>query len=159
MMIRLPDGRDGGRRVSEPAALLDVLPTLIEAAGREAPADVRGVSWWGHLTRGEESPVDLDRVIFSEGVWRVVSATNGRDGLVFSGISAHSPLLSQGMISAALPGPAFDAWRGTDSETQARLAQAMMDWRERLPASPGGGQPLSEERRRILQQQGYWGMD
>jgi arylsulfatase len=159
MMIRLPDGRDGGRRVSDPAALLDVLPTLIEAAGLEAPADIRGVSWWGLLSRGETSPVDSDRVLFSEGVWRVVSATDGRDGLVFSGISAHSPLLSQGIKSAALPGPAFDAWQGTESEAQARLAQAMMDWRDGLPESPGGVQPLSEERRRILQQQGYWGMD
>ena len=149
MMIRLPEGREAGRRIAEPAALLDVLPTLLEAAGYESPVDARGVSWWGHLKRAEEVPVDADRVLFSEGVWRVV----------FSGLSAHSPLLAQGMKAAARPGPAYEAWAGTGESEEAALAVAMWEWRRTLPPSPAATAPLSEERRRVLQQQGYWGMD
>ena len=92
----------------------------------------------------------------SEGAWRVVSTTNGEGGLVFSGLSAHSPHLVEGMELASRPGPAFDAWPDTDDAEQERLAQALLAWRLSLPPSPGIDNELSEERRRLLQEHGYW---
>jgi hypothetical protein len=61
------------------------------------------------------------------------------------------------MEIATLPGPAFDAWPGTDEAEQQRLAQALVDWRGSLPPSPGTDDEVSEERRRLLQEHGYWG--
>ena len=39
LLLRFPDGRDAGRRVSEPVSLIDVLPTLLDIAG--VPAEER----------------------------------------------------------------------------------------------------------------------
>ena len=52
-MVRAPGVR--ARRVSEPVALADISPTVLELAGIEPPADLRGVSLSGAL-RGETAP-------------------------------------------------------------------------------------------------------
>ncbi len=83
-------------------------------------------------------------------------ATSADADLVLLKITApdHCP---EGMEIASLPGPAFDAWPGTDEAEQQRLAQALVDWRGSLPPSPGADDEVSEERRRLLQEHGYWG--
>ena len=42
LMIRLPGGESGGRRVEETVASVDVLPTILEYLGMRPPADVDG---------------------------------------------------------------------------------------------------------------------
>jgi arylsulfatase len=44
LIVRLPGGRDGGRRVAGLASSIDVLPTILAALGIAAPADVEGVA-------------------------------------------------------------------------------------------------------------------
>ena len=64
LIFHFPDGRYSGRRVSTPASLLDLLPTLLDLAG--VPADHRlpadGSSLLPYLA-GQEAP---DRAVFSE---------------------------------------------------------------------------------------------
>lgn len=62
LMIRLPGGVEGGRRVEDPVSLVDVLPTLLELVGlpHEFPTD--GVSLVGAM-RGEEL---AERALFAE---------------------------------------------------------------------------------------------
>ena len=44
LVIAFPGRRHAGRRVDQPARLLDVLPTVLDAAGAESPPHVRGTS-------------------------------------------------------------------------------------------------------------------
>ncbi len=45
LIVKLPDGRHGGRRIRQPVSLLDVLPTVMQVVGREELAfDCRGES-------------------------------------------------------------------------------------------------------------------
>lgn len=62
LMIRLPEGRRGGTRVSAPVSLADVLPTLLDLLGLEPAADASGESLTG-LMRGEEA---APRLLFAE---------------------------------------------------------------------------------------------
>jgi len=53
LVIHLPGNRFAGRRVPEPVSLLDLLPTLIEAAGTSAALeDAPGDSFWSWLVDG-----------------------------------------------------------------------------------------------------------
>ncbi|MEE8278834.1 MAG: sulfatase [Thermoanaerobaculia bacterium] len=54
-MIVWGAGIDAGRLAS-PVSLIDILPTLAEAAGFHVPAGVEGTSLWGALARGEDLP-------------------------------------------------------------------------------------------------------
>lgn len=62
LMIRLPEGRRGGTRVSAPVSLVDVLPTLLELLGLEPAPDLSGRSLTG-LMRGEPA---RPRMLFAE---------------------------------------------------------------------------------------------
>ena len=62
LMIRLPGGVQGGRRVSDPVSLVDVLPTLMELIGEPLETPVDGVSLVPAL-RGRRLD---DRLLFAE---------------------------------------------------------------------------------------------
>jgi arylsulfatase A-like enzyme/Flp pilus assembly protein TadD len=61
LVLRLPGGRDGGRRVARPVALIDVFPTLLELAGLPLPPEIAGVS----LLHGS-TPEAPTRPLFAE---------------------------------------------------------------------------------------------
>jgi arylsulfatase A-like enzyme len=61
-MILAGPGLEGPRRVEVPVSLVDVLPTLLEVAGVEPPADLAGRSLLG-LARGE--PAGDERALFA----------------------------------------------------------------------------------------------
>ncbi len=44
LIFHLPDGRGAGRRAGRPVALTDLMPTLLELSGLEAPHGVGGGS-------------------------------------------------------------------------------------------------------------------
>ena len=46
LILKLPGGRDAGRRVSSPAGLVDVFPTVFAALGLEAPGGLAGIPLW-----------------------------------------------------------------------------------------------------------------
>jgi arylsulfatase A-like enzyme len=152
LMIRLPEARQAGTRVSEQVALLDVMPTLLEAAGASALADARGKSLWALAEGGS---VEGHPYIFAESPARAV-ATRGPDGLVeFTGLAAHSPFLTMIMDTASLTGPAFESELTGAPLENAR--QAMVGWRQSLPPSPGNEAIVDAERIKVLQESGYWG--
>ena len=62
LVVRLPGGRGGGRRVSETVRLLDVAPTLLELAGLQPPPTFQGRS----LTPQLEGKLSSDRPAVSE---------------------------------------------------------------------------------------------
>ncbi len=61
LLVKLPGGERGGERVTAPAALVDVLPTVAEVVGFAVPENLAGTSL---LSLGK-APV-ADRKIFSE---------------------------------------------------------------------------------------------
>ncbi len=63
LMIRLPGGMEGGRRVQQDVSLVDVFPTLSELLGLPLDRSMDGVSLVG-LIRGEAPPAE--RFLFSE---------------------------------------------------------------------------------------------
>ncbi len=59
LLLRLPGGAGGGRRIAAPVSLLDVLPTVLDLVGRpELASDARGRSLLP-LAQGEELPAGL----------------------------------------------------------------------------------------------------
>ena len=59
LIVKLPGGRDRGRRVAAPAGLVDVLPTILAAVGIERPAGLPGAALW-------PEPPSAPRRIYSE---------------------------------------------------------------------------------------------
>ncbi len=62
LLIRLPGGAEGGRRVTDPVSLVDVLPTLLELLGLTSEVELDGISLVGAL-HGASIP---ERVLFAE---------------------------------------------------------------------------------------------
>ena len=62
LVLKLPGGRLAGRRVAAPAQLVDVLPTLAEAAGAQVPAGLPGTSLLELATSGAPA----QRAVYSE---------------------------------------------------------------------------------------------
>lgn len=62
LVVKLPGGAGGGRRVAAPAALVDLLPTLVAAAGGNVPEGLPGTSLLA-LGEGDAAP---ERSIYSE---------------------------------------------------------------------------------------------
>ena len=156
LMIRLPGARSGGRTVGQTTALIDLMPTLLDAAGAAPIPDLPGVSWWAHIEDNDSVPIDGRRVVYSEGAYRLLAATDGTNGVVFSGLSVHSPYLTEGLNKAANPGPAWHPWDGTSEADAQILAQDIRQWRSTLTPAPGAPSMLSEEKQRLLREGGYW---
>lgn len=59
LLIKFPGGRFGGRRVTQLAAMVDVMPTILDAVARETPRTVQGKSLMQILKplQGDEEPV------------------------------------------------------------------------------------------------------
>lgn len=73
LLIKLPGQAFAGARVDTPVGLVDIMPTLLEAASISPPNDLAGRSLWP-LMRGE----DVARPVFSE-------TTNGQRQTVYLG--------------------------------------------------------------------------
>ena len=153
LVVRLPGGYGGGTRVDARVALLDVMPTLLEMAGATPPASMRGQSLTAAL---EGAPMPADRVLFAENAWRQIAAHDDAGGLVFAGMSPHSPYLAPVLASARADGPAFLAWPTTSDGDQARYQRELQTWRSSLPPTPGSERTVPSELRRVLRDQGYW---
>ncbi len=156
LMIRLPGGKGGGRHVGSLTGLIDIMPTLLDFAGANPPADLRGHSLVPAL-RGQELPER--NAIFTEGSFRMVSARNQDAFLVFSGISAGSPFIGDMIESADLLGPAFLASPGADLTTMEDLRSAMLEWRSRTTPPPSPNEEADPALIKALRQRGYWGLE
>lgn len=61
LIVKLPAGRDAGQSVASPVQLVDILPTVLDLVGAEAPPELPGVS----LVSGLDDPSN-PRQIYSE---------------------------------------------------------------------------------------------
>jgi arylsulfatase A-like enzyme len=154
LMIRMPGGEGAGTRVSGQVGLIDVMPTLLEAAGALSPAGVQGHSL---LASVEGGVVPTREVVFSESPLRRISARSARGRLVFSGIGADSPWLMDTLAVSHLGGPAFEVEGSLTESDRELLRDELVAWRRGLTLGEGGGAALTEEQIRVLQDGGYWG--
>ena len=69
LAAKLPGGRNAGTVVGEPVCLLDLAPTILEAAGVKPSARLDGASLWP-LLRGERWP-HADRTFLFEAGWHI----------------------------------------------------------------------------------------
>ncbi len=135
LLISVPGGRTG--RVSETVSLVDIAPTLFAATGLAPPAGLSG---------SDLLAPPKERTVFSESAFRELLATRGAARLSFSGLSPHNPFLVPIMKASDPHGP---AWEGDLS-----LRDELISWREKLDPRASG--EVSEERRELLGQRGYW---
>ena len=114
-------------RVTETTSLVAVAPLLYEEAGLAPPAGL-------HEPGG---------TAFAESAFREVLAVRGGQRLSFTGLSPSNPLLVPLMQASTL------GWRGDEE-----LREELVAWREAVEPRQGG--ELTEARRRLLQERGYW---
>jgi hypothetical protein len=86
LLIRLPDGAWGGRRVRTPVALADLMPTLLELAGATPPPGLSGTSLIPLLEgagKGEGRPIFCESrgaaVAARDGTWSYVGWRGTRE--------------------------------------------------------------------------------
>ena len=154
LMVRLPGGAQGGRRVSGLVDLTDVMPTLLEAAEATPPAGIRGHSLWPVVQGGELEPREA---VFAQTMFRAVSARSREGRLTFSGIGADSPWLSEMMGTSRVEAPAFEASGELPRPAQFDLVSKLILWNRDLRQSgPSEPRSLTPEQRQLMQEQGYW---
>jgi len=154
LMIRPPGGLEGGRHVQSLVGLYDVMPTLLDMAGAQAPALLRGRSLTPYFS---EAPPERDHM-FAECGFRQVSVRSASQRLSFQGLSADSPYLADLIAAAPLDGPAFVAEPAVrDATALEPLRQELVSWKRSLPrAAARDVEPLDPEIVRGMQEHGYW---
>jgi arylsulfatase A-like enzyme len=88
LLVRLPGGRGGGRRVSAPVSTLDIAPTLLALSGVARPDGMEGTD----LSPCLEGDC-AGSIAYSEGVLDMVSVTDGRWRLLVDGAPAADPAM------------------------------------------------------------------
>ena len=153
--MRLPGGQGGGRHVDGAVDLTDLMPTLLEAGGAQAPAGIRGRSLWPAL---QGQPLEPRPVTFSQSMFRSVSVRSDEGRLSFSGIGADSPYLAAMLASTNLEGPAFEASEGLTRDQREDLRQQLTAWALGLHQPTAAGEvQLTPEQLEVIQDKGYWG--
>jgi arylsulfatase A-like enzyme len=152
LIIRPPGGSDQPGRVDTLTSLIDLMPTVLQLAQAPVPAGLHGRSLVAELTGGTAPG---PKAVFAEGPWRIVAAVGAEGGLSFSGLSAHSSVLQSAIASTPLSSPAYETW-GEPPEEGAGLRAALSTWRATVQPHTPRPSAHNEERRKILQQRGYW---
>ena len=155
LVVRLPGGAHGGRRVPGLVDLTDVMPTLLEAAGAEAPAGIRGHSLWPTLQGGPPMP---RAAVYAQTAFRGVSIRTDQGRLGFTGIGADSPFLAPMLAATRLEGQAFEASAELDDDQRRVMRHDLAAWAAQLRQHDAPDQiTISPEQLEVIQQKGYWG--
>ena len=151
LMVRLPGGEP--RVVEAQVALLDVLPTLLDLVDIPFPASIHGHSLVPWLEGGEGYDWPA---VFSEGLFRIITARTPAHRVSFTGLGADSPYLRPVLATAAIDGPAFADSTTGDIQTRERLRGLMLKWRSTLHAA-AVTRPVDPEVLQQVRDHGYWG--
>jgi hypothetical protein len=154
VMIRLPGGKSGGRRVKDIVELVDILPTVLEVAGADPPASMRGRSLLP-ATRGE--PLAPKTAAFTEGAFRMVSVRTAKGRFSFAGLAADSPYLADVLAGERTDGPGVTASAGLSEADKLDLRDALVAWRRGLPPAPDNTTINDPMLKDALREHGYWG--
>ncbi|MFZ5481719.1 MAG: sulfatase [Myxococcota bacterium] len=159
LVIRGPGVAPGVRE--DLAEAIDVVPTLLAAAGAEPPAGLRGRDLLG------DAPAAT--MVVQEGVLPHLSARTATHRLVFVGVPLAFPLFDLALKSAPVEPPWFELYDlaadpgethnvVTQQVEQAKaLRDALVAWRGAVPRSAWRGQqPQDPALREILRARGYW---
>lgn len=156
LMVRLPSGEGGGRRVDALVELVDVLPTLLALVGADVPAGIRGTSLVPAL---EGAPFPGRDVAITEGGLglRMTSARSAAGRLTYVGVASDEPARNELIATAQLPGPAFEATAGLPVDAQEALRAGIVAWEDtlRLPDTDAAVETPPELREK-LRARGYW---
>ncbi len=158
LMVRLPGGEGGGRRVEGFVELVDVMPTILELAGATPPARIHGRSLAPAL-RGV--PFEARAFATTEGteMMRLVTMRGAEGRLTYMGLSPSSPLLGDIVEAARLDGPGFVASEGMSPATRARMRTDLVGWLRQLtppPQDAGSSGVMPEALKKSLREHGYW---
>ncbi len=156
LMVRLPAGEGGGRKVGAVVELVDLMPTLLELVNATVPAGVKGISLVPAL-RGE--PFEGRRSALTQGgdATRMYSVRSASGRLTYTGVPAVSDVLADVVEAAQLPGPAFEAAAGTDAAEQVALrSELVRELRTLTPSELQEAVALPPELRDALRAKGYW---
>jgi arylsulfatase A-like enzyme len=155
LMVRLPGGVISAR-VSAQVELLDVMPTLLELVHAVPPAGIQGQSFAAAL-RGE--PFVGRDVAWTQGGLghSMLSARTPAGRLVYEGVPLRSPLASELIGAAGLPGPSFSVHDGALTEAeQAELRARMVAFQGGLSVAQDVATTLSPALTQELRAHGYW---
>jgi arylsulfatase A-like enzyme len=169
-LLLQPPKPSEGRRVAEPIAMQDVMPTLLQASGLPPLAEAEGRSRWPELTAARPwavEPLFVERPHYLPGGERAQRAEAHEAGFgLMAGLLLGDKKYvrfpdESGQVSERLydlaqdPAEMHDA-AGELPEDRVRLARLLDDWLAAHPApAPSDGQPLSPERQRVLEALGY----
>jgi arylsulfatase len=156
LMIRMPGGAGGGRKVDGLVELVDLMPTLLEISGVTPPAGMRGRSLMPAI-RGE--PFAGREVALTEGTetLRTVSVRGPTGRLTYLGLSATSPWLADVVEAARLDGPGFVATDGLPAPDREALRTSLVTWARSLVRSGKGTRgEMPAALKQSLREHGYW---
>lgn len=128
LMIRLPGGASGGRRIAGLTGLIDVAPTLVAQAGLRGLQQGAGQSLSAVLAGGSDTGRS---VVISEGALRLLSARGPSARLIWEGFSVQNPLAQAALAVAPVDGRGLSLI-GEQAELPT-LRQALIDFRGKTP--------------------------
>lgn len=141
------------RHVPALVGLVDVLPTLLEAAGAKGPAGMVGHSLLPWL-KGADGPAR--EYLFAEGTTRMISVRSPKGRLTFSGISADSAYATALLRDTPLDSPAFVEATTAPPEEREALRQQLLSWRSSIVSDAHGQATMSPEQVEHMRNHGYW---
>jgi arylsulfatase A-like enzyme len=156
LLIRLPGGAGGGRRVDAVVELFDLAPTLLELAGATRPAEMKARSLVPTLTTGAP-PEDTFALSFGGLGFPFTSARSAAGRLTYAGVPAWLPLAADYVAAARLAGPSFTRSAGLSEADAAPLHDALVARLRGLSPSPQAAPaPMSDDLKQELRSHGYW---
>ena len=159
LMVRLPGGVGGGRRVSGLTELVDLLPTIVELAGAQPPAGIHGRSLVPAL-RGEPWVGRSFVHAQTNSQTRSVSVRGEIGRLTFNGLAPASRYLADVVEASQIGGPGLVVSGGISVAEGGPLRTEMVGWTQALKLPDATGvQKLSPALKATLEANGYWGMD
>lgn len=153
LLVRKPLAKDAGRRISPLVSLVDLMPTLLSAAGIEAPPGILGRDF-SALVRGE--PWSETEAVFA-------SAVNGHPRIQSVRTRSHKLVWNGDGVAVELYDLGADPMECRDVSEEERAALARMEaaLREHLERNESRGTltpaeaPLDDEIRERLKALGY----
>ncbi len=167
LIVRLPGGEQGGRRVAQPVDLLDLMPTVLDLTGSTPPAGLRGRSLMPLLLDGQGQPAPPSP---SEGILPMASVRSDTHRLIVGGAPPGSPAFMALLAEGDLDDPAFALFRvgpeleerldPADAEAR-RVAQQLLEAMRTLYAdhhklSEGDVPYLDPVLLQTMRDKGYW---